>query len=169
MIIKVSTQSLCKKTRAEKTVTNSCPFWFCSLFLRIFDFDSGYKTCVTEVFYYTNIFLLVYDLLLRKETFFNYNRAYLLSTSIISLVLPFIRFPKLREVTTKDLVIQLPEVFIGEPLITQQDIVVVEQSGIILEQLSIPLWQIIAIVGIGIATLIFISKILKIRYLLVNI
>ena len=120
---------------------------------------------IFQIIAFQAIFLLVYDLLLRKETFFNYNRAYLLSTSIISLVLPFIRFPKLREVTTKDLVIQLPEVFIGEPLITQQDIVVVEQSGIILEQLSIPLWQIIAIVGIGIATLIFISKILKIFWL----
>jgi len=120
---------------------------------------------ILQIIAFQAIFLLVYDLLLRKETFFNYNRAYLLITSIISLVLPFVRFPKLREVTTKDMVIQLPEVFIGEPLISQQDIVIAEQAGIILEQPETPLWQVIAITGIGIATLIFTFKILKLFWL----
>lgn len=120
---------------------------------------------IFQIIVFQAIFLLVYDFLLRKETFFNYNRAYLIITSIISLVLPFVRFPKLREVTTKDLVIQLPEVFIGEPIITQQEIVVTEQAGIMLEQPQTPLWQIIAFVGMGIATLIFAFKIFKLVWL----
>ncbi len=37
------------------------------------------------------IFLCFYDLLLKRETFFNWNRAYLLITPLISCILPFIK------------------------------------------------------------------------------
>jgi len=44
-----------------------------------------------EVMAFQLIFLLVYDLFLKKETFFQWNRWYLLSTYALSLLLPFIR------------------------------------------------------------------------------
>jgi hypothetical protein len=49
------------------------------------------------------LFLACYDLFLRKETFFNWNRVYLLGTLLFSFLLPFIKFPGIRQ--------QLPEVY----------------------------------------------------------
>ncbi len=59
------------------------------------------------------LFLIVYDLFLKKETFFNTNRFYLLITPVVSLILPFIQIAALRESVPQELVIQLPAVVIG--------------------------------------------------------
>jgi hypothetical protein len=53
---------------------------------------------ILQIVAFQALFLLVYDLLLRKETFFNYNRAYLLVTSMLSIALPFIKFPELQSI-----------------------------------------------------------------------
>ena len=45
-------------------------------------------TYIIQIIAFQLIFLLVYEALLKKETFFNYNRWYLLSTSVLSLLLP---------------------------------------------------------------------------------
>ncbi|WP_296380631.1 M56 family metallopeptidase [Winogradskyella sp.] len=111
------------------------------------------------------LFLLVYDLFLKRETFFNYNRAYLLITSVLSLVLPFIKFSELKTITTKDLVIQLPEVFIGTKVPTANEIFIAEQAGIIIEQPQMPFWQSIALIGITVALFIFLLKITKLYWL----
>lgn len=66
------------------------------------------------------LFLVLYDLFLRKETFFNWNRLYLLLTPILSLVLPFIRIGGLREAIPREYVIQLPAVIIGNSPFTEQ-------------------------------------------------
>ncbi|WP_411893292.1 energy transducer TonB [Winogradskyella sp. A2] len=120
---------------------------------------------IIQIVAFQALFLLVYDWFLRKETFFNYNRAYLLITSILSLVLPFIKFSSLKALTTKDMVIQLPEVFIGTKIPTQIDIQIAEQAGIIIEQPSTPLWQIILSVGCVIALSIFLFKIIKLYWM----
>ena len=61
-------------------------------------------------------FLIIYDLFLKKETFFNWNRAYLLTTSLLSLILPFIKIESLKGVVPENYVFQLPEVFIGQSI-----------------------------------------------------
>ncbi|MGB7785206.1 MAG: M56 family metallopeptidase [Salinimicrobium sp.] len=58
-------------------------------------------------------FLLVYELLLKKETFFAYNRAYLLITPVLGLLLPFLNFPELQSAVPAETIVMLPEVFIG--------------------------------------------------------
>ncbi|WBL22802.1 M56 family metallopeptidase [Zunongwangia sp. HRR-M8] len=64
-------------------------------------------------------FLLVYELFLKKETFFTANRCYLLLTPVLSLALPFASFSVFSEVLPASTVtainntIKLPEVFIG--------------------------------------------------------
>jgi bla regulator protein BlaR1 len=40
-------------------------------------------------------FLIIYDAFLKKETFFNWNRAYLLVTALLSIALPFIKIQSL--------------------------------------------------------------------------
>jgi len=56
----------------------------------------------------------VYELLLRKETFFNWNRAYLLITSVVSLVVPFIKLKSFATVIPSEFIISLPTVILGE-------------------------------------------------------
>lgn len=114
-----------------------------------------------QIVAFQTLFLLVYDLFLKRETFFNYNRAYLLITTVLAVVLPFIKLPKLKAMTIKDAVIQLPEVFIGSPLPTANDIFISAQAGIILEQPTTPLWQNILICGALIALLLFSFKLIK--------
>ena len=47
-------------------------------------------------------FLLVYDLFLKKETFFQWNRAYLLTTFALSLGLPWVRIEALKTTITQE-------------------------------------------------------------------
>ncbi|NRD19183.1 energy transducer TonB [Winogradskyella eckloniae] len=117
---------------------------------------------ILQVSAFQALFLLVYDIFLKRETFFNYNRAYLILTAILSLVLPFVKFPELKTMTTKDVVIRLPEVFIGTKTPSNYDIQIAEHAGIIIEQPQTPIWQIVAIVGMVITALIFLVKITKI-------
>src|SRR5690606_24273743 len=59
------------------------------------------------------LFLLVYELFLKKETFFTYNRAYLLLTPVIAMLLPLLKIPLLQTAIPAETLVMLPEVFIG--------------------------------------------------------
>ena len=48
---------------------------------------------ILEVLFWQAVFLLLYRLLLRRETFFRFNRLYLLLTPALSFVLPLMRWP----------------------------------------------------------------------------
>ncbi len=65
------------------------------------------------------LFLIVYDLFLKKETFFNWNRAYLLLTPLISLLLPFIQIEGVRQSIPEPYLVQLPAVVLGGNGISQ--------------------------------------------------
>jgi len=58
-------------------------------------------------------FLIIYDLFLKKETFFNWNRTYLLVTAICSLIIPFIKISSFKNIISQDYMVNLPEIFIG--------------------------------------------------------
>ncbi|REG89734.1 beta-lactamase regulating signal transducer with metallopeptidase domain [Winogradskyella sediminis] len=120
---------------------------------------------ILQIIAFQALFLLIYDMFLKRETFFNYNRAYLIITSVLALVLPFLKFPQLKTMTTEDMVIHLPEVFIGTKTPTAYNIQTAELAGIILEEPPTPLWKIIAVTGIVIASLIFLIKITKLYWL----
>ena len=116
---------------------------------------------IIQVVAFQLLFLGVYDLCLRKDTFFNLNRAYLLSTALLSLVIPFIKIAGIKAVVAKDFVISLPEVFIGESLQTTTGIQpeLGMATGINLEIPSTSIWSIILISGMCIATLILAYKV----------
>lgn len=123
---------------------------------------------IVQIIAFQALFLLVYDLFLKRETFFNYNRAYLLLTSVLSLALPFIKFPELKKIAAKEFVIQLPEVFIGTKPPTEYEILVAEQAGIVIKQPQTPLWLVILYCGIVVATIIFLIKMSKLFWLKYN-
>lgn len=59
------------------------------------------------------LFLMVYDVFLKNETFFNWNRFYLLASALLSMVLPFIKIDSFKEVIPKEYIYLLPEVVLG--------------------------------------------------------
>lgn len=121
---------------------------------------------IIQIVLFQTLFLLVYDLFLRRETFFNYNRIYLLLTSVFSIVLPFVKLPELRKVTTQETLIRLPEVFIGDgssinanPYLAGQ----IKEATITSSQL--PIWQIVFYIGMVLAALVFVVKIAKLYFI----
>ena len=104
---------------------------------------------VIQVICFQALFLGVYYLLLRKETFFIYNRMYLLATPIIALVLPFIKIATLQTVIPIEVIsVMLPEVVIGEVTTTQ----IAQESSFVIPWLSI------YILGMAISTLLLVTK-----------
>lgn len=59
------------------------------------------------------VFLLVYEVFLKKETFYNLNRIYLLITPLLSLIIPFVQFDFIRDSVQKSDIIKLQEVVVG--------------------------------------------------------
>ncbi len=59
------------------------------------------------------LFLLVYDVFLKRETFYTANRWYLLLTPLASLLLPLIQIEAIREQIPAEYIITLPAVIVG--------------------------------------------------------
>lgn len=76
------------------------------------------ESYILQVIFFQLLFLLVYELLLKKETFFNYNRTYLLITPVLAFILPSINIEILSDFVSQDSVTSisrfwLPEVYMG--------------------------------------------------------
>jgi hypothetical protein len=98
------------------------------------------------------LFLVGYDLFLKKETFFNWNRVYLIFSSLISFVLPFIKLESLQDVVPQEYIILLPELV----LTPQVAVAPIE-----------PTWNWFLIIGIAVSSILFIYKItqlVKLRF-----
>ncbi|MFD1094876.1 M56 family metallopeptidase [Salegentibacter chungangensis] len=61
-------------------------------------------------------FLLIYELLLKKETFFSYNRWYLLVTPVLAMLLPLLKFESLGTMVPEDTRVMLPTVYLGQAM-----------------------------------------------------
>ena len=77
------------------------------------------ESYIIQVILFQLAFLLVYEFLLKKETFFNYNRAYLLLTPVLAFLLPIINVEMLSNFFPQGSVSSisrfwLPEVYIGD-------------------------------------------------------
>jgi len=92
------------------------------------------------------LFLLSYDLFLKKETFFNWNRVYLIFSSLVSFLLPFIKIESFQNVVPQEYIILLPEIV----LTPQKAVAAIE-----------PTWNWFLIIGISISSLLFIYKIIQ--------
>ncbi|WBL25285.1 M56 family metallopeptidase [Zunongwangia sp. HGR-M22] len=107
-------------------------------------------------------FLLVYELFLKKETFFTANRWYLLLTPVLSLALPFASFSIFSEVLPASTVtainntIKLPEVFIGgnQPQVEQLPTVHIKSE----REIAINWWLVLYGLGSLISLLLFFKR-----------
>lgn len=59
------------------------------------------------------LFLIINDGFLKKETFFNCNRFYLLASALLSIVLPFVKVDSFKTVIPKEYIYSLTEIIIG--------------------------------------------------------
>ncbi|WP_033959948.1 M56 family metallopeptidase [Psychroserpens jangbogonensis] len=107
-------------------------------------------------------FLVVYDVFLRKETFFNWNRVYLLATAMLSVLIPFIKLDIVKAIMPEEFVIRLPEVIIGN--VTETSSINPDfgnLAGITFASESTSLWSILLFSGMCVALIILAFKIFK--------
>ena len=110
------------------------------------------------------VFLVVYDLLLKKETFFNYNRIYLMVTALLSLIIPLIKIDAFKAIVPESIVVSLPTIFLGgaDNLGVNQN--TLNGSETVLN--SFWSWELLIIIGIIIAFSIALFKTVKIYKLI---
>jgi len=105
-------------------------------------------------------FLIVYDVFLQKETFFNWNRGYLLLTAALSFVLPFIKIEMFKNIVPQQYIITLPEVVIGKQNPILLDEVLIEGAN---QAPSFSWsWMYLFYFGSAIALVIFVYKLINI-------
>lgn len=92
------------------------------------------------------LFLVAYDLFLKKETFFQWNRVYLIFSSLVSFIIPFIEIESFQKAVPQEYIILLPEV-----VLTPQKAV----------EVIAPSWNWYLIIGIVVSSLVFIYKIVQ--------
>ena len=68
---------------------------------------------IIQVMLFQLLFLIVYDFVLSKETFFTKNRWYLLMSAIMSFCIPFIQIPSFQKVVSNDVRFLLPEIVLS--------------------------------------------------------
>jgi len=106
-----------------------------------------------QILVFQILFLAVYDLLLKNETFFTLNRIYLLITPILGCILPFITLDFLQQSIPQEYVLQLPAVVIG----TNTTETITNETGFWLPSLK-AIW----LLGTTISLLLFVQKFYKI-------
>lgn len=121
---------------------------------------------IFQVVLFQLLFLVIYDGFLKRETFFNHNRIYLLATVILSFLLPFVQLGIFENTMPQQLIIKLPEVVIGALDAESAGVTVQGTTQSINE--NIWQWHYIIYIGMMLATLIFITKLVRLVWLIEN-
>ncbi|TXE09690.1 blaR1 peptidase M56 family protein [Seonamhaeicola algicola] len=111
-------------------------------------------------------FLIIYDFILKKETFFNWNRAYLIGTTLLSLIIPLIKIERFKNVVSQEYIISLPEVFLGNKKQQELDVILLDPS--IISSKTFWYGELIFFLGALIAVILLGFKCLKIFNLFKN-
>ncbi|WP_339610996.1 M56 family metallopeptidase [uncultured Planktosalinus sp.] len=101
------------------------------------------------------LFLIVYELLLKKETFFQWNRFYLCLTPLLALIFPFIKIPALQTIIPQNFAVVLPEIILGPTSVTAQ-------NNLATKAFETSVFEIILLSGIILSTVLFFWKLNKI-------
>lgn len=112
-----------------------------------------------QLLLFQTLFLAVYDLFLQKETFFKWNRIYLLATPILSFIIPLLKLESFRKTVPQDYMVYLPEVVINPQ-------VYIENSKPF--ETSIGISTIIFYVGMGLFTVLFLVRLATIFKLILT-
>ncbi|MDR5589261.1 M56 family metallopeptidase [Christiangramia sp. SM2212] len=111
---------------------------------------------ILQIIFFQLFFLLVYEFFLKKETFFNYNRLYLLVTPILAFLIPWLRLEFLVEAVPETARIIIPQMIGNQTGIyteTLPTVTVYGESG-----LQLNWWLITYLTGFSFALILFIKK-----------
>lgn len=108
---------------------------------------------IIQMLLFQTLFLAVYDLFLQKETFFKWNRIYLLATPILSFMIPLLKLESFQKSVPQDYMVYLPEVVINPQ-------VFIENSNPFETLLGISTF--IFYVGMGLFFILFLVRLTKI-------
>jgi hypothetical protein len=112
------------------------------------------------------LFLIVYDAFLKNETFFNWNRVYLLVTAILSVSIPLIKISSFSHIISNQYIVNLPEIIIGNP--TQQEWTATTLAPLITDQKYFWTWEIVFYIGVLVSLVLFVVKLINILLLIKN-
>ena len=108
---------------------------------------------IIQLVLFQTLFLAVYDLFLQKESFFKWNRIYLLVTPVLSFIIPLLRFDIIQKSVPTQYVEQLPTVFLNPQALIEQTVEI---------ESSISVLQVGFYMGIVLFLIIFLIKLFKI-------
>lgn len=77
---------------------------------------------IIQVLLFQALFLAVYDFFLQKETFFKWNRVYLLVTPFLSFLIPLLKFETFQETVPQEYIVYLPEVILNPQVVIEQTV-----------------------------------------------
>ena len=117
---------------------------------------------ILQVILFQLVFLLVFEILLKKETFYNYNRFYLLITPVIALLLPLLKLEFLAEAVPQNVRIDLPGVITGNSVNSIQNLPEVTVTA---EATNINWWTIGYFAGFSLSLILFIRKYITVNHL----
>ncbi|WP_272151218.1 M56 family metallopeptidase [Tenacibaculum aiptasiae] len=113
---------------------------------------------IIQVILFQALFVAVYDFFLSKETFFSKNRWYLLSTSIVSFLLPLVKIPTIQKAVPVEYTIMLPEVVLSPQRVIEK--AAWYQS---IDYLDVLFWS-----GCFVFLIVFVIKLLRIVRLIIK-
>lgn len=106
---------------------------------------------ILQIIVFHLLFLAMYELFLKRETFFNGNRAYLLLTSLVAVILPFVKFGFIQQNIPQLHQMELSSIVLGT--ITSE----VGNTTLSINTILPTIWYI----GMGVSSLIFSVKLLN--------
>ena len=77
---------------------------------------------IFKVLLFQALFLVIYDLLLKRETFFQWNRVYLLITPLVAYLIPFIEVNQVSNSVPKEYMLVLPEVILSPETVIEEQV-----------------------------------------------
>ena len=110
---------------------------------------------ILQVILFQVLFLAIYDFFLSKETFFTKNRWYLITTPILSFLLPLIQIATFKKAVPEEYIVQLPEIFLSPEKVIQKT--AMYQSVNEVNYISILFY-----VGVAVFCMLFLIKFFKI-------
>ncbi|AXT52409.1 hypothetical protein D1818_16760 [Aquimarina sp. BL5] len=117
-----------------------------------------------QVLIFQLLFLVIYDVLHKKDTFFNWNRLYLLAVPFLSLILPFIEIDFLNSSSAETYVLNIERTIIAS---TKTIIPNINQTEAIskMSTQSVNWWIVIYFIGIIVSFILLILKFHKLHIL----
>ena len=111
---------------------------------------------ILQVVLFQVLFLAIYDFFLSKETFFTKNRWYLVTTPILSFLIPLIKIPTFQKAVSQEYIVLLPEIFLSPEKVIQRTF----EATTFFE--SVNYMSILFWVGVVVFSILFTVKLMKI-------